>query len=391
MNLFDAGAVVLLVVAVLLGFRSGALPQIGGLAGAVAGAAVAIVALPFVEGWLATFDPAGRAIAVLAGLLVLVGLGEGLGSAAGRAAGRALGGGVLGTVDRAAGGIFGAAQALLIVWLAGGLLAAGPVPSLAAQAQTSTAVRSLARVLPPATEIAVGLGRLLDASRLPEVFIGLEPLPAEPVDRPDDPRARAIAAVAAASTVKITARTCEGISTGSGFAVAGQYVVTNAHVVAGGRAVRVGLGRQLYDASVVVFDPDLDVALVWVPQLAAAPLEFATEDPRRGAVAAALGFPGGGPLTVVAAAVTDAYPAQGRDIYGQDRVSRPILELRVEVERGNSGGPLVLTDGTVGGVVFAEARTDDEVGYALSPTAVAARVTPGIGRTEAVETGACLR
>ncbi|MBA2313910.1 MAG: MarP family serine protease [Chloroflexi bacterium] len=391
MNLFDLGAVVLLFVAVGLGFRSGALPQIGGLAGAVAGAATAILVLPLAEDWLLDVDPVGRAIIVLAGLLLLIGLGEGVGSGAGRAVGRALGNGVLGALDRLAGGVLGAVQALLIVWLAGGLLAAGPVPRLAAQAQTSTAVRSLAAVLPPPTEIAVGLGRLLDASGLPDVFVGLEPLPAPPVDRPDDPRARAIAAVAEGSTVKVTSRTCGGISTGSGFAVANGYVVTNAHVVAGGEAVRVGLGRQLHDATVVLFDPDLDIALLRAPELAAAPLRFATDDPRRGAVAAALGFPGGGPLTTVAAAVTDSYPAQGRDIYGQSRVTRPILELRANVERGNSGGPLMLVDGTVGGVVFAEARTDEDVGYALSGTAVAARIRPGLDRTAAVETGACLR
>ena len=40
---------------------------------------------------------------------------------------------------------------------------------------------------------------------------------------------------------------------------------------------------------------------------------------------------------------------------------------------------------------FAESRTNDSVGYALSPTAVAIAIAPGIGRTSAVETGACLR
>ena len=69
---------------------------------------------------------------------------------------------------------------------------------------------------------------------------------------------------------------------------------------------------------------------------------------------------------------------------------RDIIEIRSDIERGNSGGPLVLADGTVGGVVFAEARTDDEVGYALSPTEVAARIRPFIGQTEPVATGDCL-
>jgi S1-C subfamily serine protease len=390
-NLFDAGALVLLILSVALGFRSGALPQIGGLAGAIAGGALALIALPMAEPFLEGLDPTMRALAVLLGLLIAIGLGEGLGSAAGRSLGAALGDGVLGAVDRVAGVLVGAAQAILIVWLAGGLLAAGPMPRLASQAQNSVAVRALSGTLPPPTEIADVLGRMLDESGLPDVFVGLEPLPAPPVDRPADPEARAMAAEAEASTVKVSAQTCGAISTGTGFAVAGQYVVTNAHVVAGGRTVRVALGGQPYDATAVLFDPDLDVALLWVPDLDAAPLEFASEDPGRGAAAAALGFPNGAGLTIVPAAVTNAYSAQGRDIYGTDRVTRPILELRAEIERGDSGGPLVLADGTIGGVVFAEARTDEEVGYALAGSAVASRVERGIGRTDAVETGACIR
>ena len=85
-----------------------------------------------------------------------------------------------------------------------------------------------------------------------------------------------------------------------------------------------------------------------------------------------------------------ATPRPGRDIYGQEQVRRQILELRAEIERGDSGGPLVLKDGTVGGIVYAEARTNPDVGYALSGTEVAAAIRPGIGRRAAVATGACL-
>lgn len=94
---------------------------------------------------------------------------------------------------------------------------------------------------------------------------------------------------------------------------------------------------------------------------------------------------------VAPAAVTGSYRATGFDIYGRTRVDRDILELRAPIERGDSGGPLVLRDGTVGGLVFAEARTDPDVGYALSPTSVAVRIAPALGRTSAVSTGSCLR
>jgi S1-C subfamily serine protease len=120
-------------------------------------------------------------------------------------------------------------------------------------------------------------------------------------------------------------------------------------------------------------------------------LRFAATDPTRGTVGAALGYPGGGSLTIVPAAVTGAYSATGRDIYDEAIVNRRVLELRAQIDRGDSGGPFVLRDGTVGGLIFAEARTDPDVGYALSPTAVATRVAPALGRTGHADTGECLR
>jgi S1-C subfamily serine protease len=181
------------------------------------------------------------------------------------------------------------------------------------------------------------------------------------------------------------------LSTGTGFAIATDYVVTNAHVVAGGRTVRVALDGTPFDAAVVLFDPDTDVAVLWVPGLPAPALRFAATDPKRGDAGAAIGFPGGGGMVVVPAAVTDSHDATGRDIYGEHPVHREILELRAAIERGDSGGPFILADGTVGGVVFAEARTDDDVGYALTPTSVAVRIQPAIGRTGAVAVGDCIR
>lgn len=391
MNLFDLVVVVLIVAAILIGIGSGALPQIGGLLGAFGGAVVSIAALPWLKEPLDAIPPEFRAIAVLGGLLLIVGVGEALGSAIGRTIAVRLGGGVLSSVDRLLGGFVGAGQALLVVWLIGGLLAAGPMRSLAVQAQTSLVVRGISAVLPPPTEIAAGLGDLLDDTGIPDLFVGLDPLPAPDVERPTDPAAQAIAVAARSSTFRISALTCQFQSTGTGFAVARGYVVTNAHVIAGGRTVRVrSADGPSFDAVVVFADPDLDVALLWVADLDAPALRFATADPARGATGATLGFPHGGALQVEPAAVSGAYTANGRDIYGERRVSRTVLELRAVVEQGDSGGPLILTDGTVGGVVFAEARTDENVGYALSPTRVATTVQPWIGRTGPADTGACI-
>jgi S1-C subfamily serine protease len=389
-NLFDLVVVVILIVAMVVGFRSGALPQMVGLLGAIAGGALVIVLLPALEETLALVEPSVRAFVVLLGILLSVGIGEAIGSAIGRAAARRLGEGIFGKLDRVLGAFTGAAQALLIIWLTGGLLAAGPSPILASQAQKSFVVRALTGFLPPPTEIAGELARLLNDTALPDLFVGLEPIPAAPVDLPDDPLVQELARNTIPSVVKVTASTCDAVSLGTGFVVDRGYVVTNAHVVAGAKLIRVTVEDKLFDAIPVFFDPRLDVALLYSSELRAPALVFALNDPVRGETGATFGFPGGAGLDVQPAAVAGSYEATGRDIYGKRRVTRSILEIRAEIEQGDSGGPLILVDGTIGGIVFAEARTDEEVGYALTPSSVSDAIAPSLGDTASVATGGCI-
>ncbi len=391
MNVFDLAAICLLAAGVFAGIRSGAMPQLGGLFGAILGGAVALLLAPVLRDQLETLEGPARALVILGGLVLCVAVGEVLGSALGNGVSSSLGNGILGTLDRVGGGLVGIAQAVLVIWLVGGLMAIGPFPTLAAQAQRSTAVRITAAALPPVSEIATDVGRLIDASGLPQVFIGLEPFPAPPVATPDEARAREIAGPAIASTAEIRSEACRFELTGTGFVVRQGYVVTNAHVVAGASLTEVTVSDRRIEAHVVLFDPALDVALLHVPGLRAPALRFATSTPARGTEAAALGHAGGGPLLIIPAAVSDSYRAEGRDLYGEAPVTRDIIELRAAIERGDSGGPLVLADGTVGGLVFAEARSDPTVGYALTPTDVATRIAPALGRTSPVATGPCVR
>ncbi len=390
MNTVDLIALVLLVAAVVLGARSGALPQLAGLGGAAAGAIIGFLVLPIAAPALEGLPPTFRAIVVLSVLLGLVGLGEGLGAAAGRAASHALGSGLLGAIDRVAGAIVGAGQAILIVWLAGGVLATGPFPNLSEQAQTSTAVRIVDRYLPPPTDLVLELGHLLDNTGLPDVFIGLEQLPAPDIALPSDALARQIGSRAAGSVLRVVADGCNVRSSGTSFVVAGGYLVTNAHVVAGATSIVVQNSQASFDASPVLVDLELDVALLHVSGLDARPLTFTASEPARGAIAATFGYPAGGNAAVEPARVSSAYFATGLDVEGRARVTRRIIELRAHVQPGDSGGPLLLEDGTVGGVVFAESRVDPTVGYALSPMEVSDRIAPALSKTAAVATGPCI-
>jgi S1-C subfamily serine protease len=371
-NPVDLLAIVLVVLAVILGVRSGALPQILGLAGAAIAALTGLAVLPSVTPLLDSLPAAIRAIVVLSVLLGLIGLGEALGASMGRQASKALGSGLLGT-------------------LAGGVIASGPFPSLGQLAQRSTALRIVDGFLPPPTEIVLELGRILDDSGLPNVFIGLEQLPAPDIDLPSNALASAIGERAAPSVLRVVADGCELRASGSSFVIAPEYLVTNAHVVVGASSILVQTSGGSFSATPVLVDLELDVALLFADGVNAPSLRFATEEPRRGALGATVGFPGGGRETVEPATVAATYFATGLDVTREERVTRRILELRARVEPGSSGGPFVLEDGSVGGVVFAESRVDPAVGYALSPLEVLERVAPAIGRSQAVSTGSCVR
>ena len=392
LNPIDLAAVAIVIFAFVLGLRSGFFSQLGGLLGAVAGGAIVLLTLPVVREQLQSMDPPIRALIVIASFIIAIGVGEALGSAAGVNIRTRLGTGFLGSVDRMTGALLGVAQGLLIIWLAGGILAAGALPPAAALAQQSIVVRAMGDTFPPPTQFAGGLYRLLDASGLPQVFAGLEPFPAAPVETPSSSTARALAAGAAGSTIKVVTSACGYELSGTGFSIGSGYYLTNAHVVAGGAAESVLQdGGKPVKATVVLFDPALDVAVLWAAGLPTPALQFATKDPTPGSQGAALGHPLGKALTVIPAGVSSRYPAVGRDIYGTHDVTRQILELTANIEKGDSGGPLIMADGTVGGVVFAEAKSDPNVGYALSPVAVAARAMPAVGKTKAVATGACVR
>ena len=389
--MFDLVAVLVLVLAVIAGIRTGALPQVGGISGALLGLALVFNLAAWLVDVTSGLEPIARAMVVLGAVLAVVILGEAVGSALGRALSNRITGGVLTGADRFFGGLLGGVQAILIIWLVGGLLAIGPFPTLGRAATQSFSARLLGAYLPPPTEVVGEIASALDSSGLPDVFVGLEPLPLMAVDTPTRTETERIARAAEPSTARISSSACGKQVNGTGAIIANGYVVTNAHVVAGATVIRVAVGSDVADATPVLFDPNLDVALLYAPGLAGPPLRFAAKDPERGAGGAVLGYAGGGPLILLPAGVSGSYPATGRDIYDKTRITRQVLELRAAVEPGDSGGPLVLADGTIGGLVFAESRTDPAIGYALTPTTVSARVMPAIGRQGKASVGACLR
>ena len=391
MNLLDALVILLLVLALIAGARAGFLGPVLGLIGAVVGFALALFLASALRDPLSQVEQPTRALVTILGLGAFVLMGEALGATVGAQASHGLRHSPFRPFDAMGGALVGAAHVVLLVWLIGGMLAMGMAPSLGALAHDSVAVRVTTERLPPPMTVAGRLLALLDSTDLPPLFGGLEPLPADPVELPPDAEARALAESALASTGRITASGCgAGLSVGSGFFVSPTHAVTNAHVVAGSDATTVAVGGQTFDAVVVAFDTGADLALLHVPGAAAPALELASTAPERGSTGVALGFPGGGELTVTAAGVTATHEIGGPDIYGAGIHRRSVVELRAEVRRGNSGGPLVVEPGLVGGIIFGASRINPEVGYAIGSDEAVERLVPFIGATAAVDTGACL-
>ena len=389
MNLLDVVVLLLLAVALFSGFRRGAALQLvtytGLIVGLIAGALLAPATARLAD------DPFTQAMIALVTLTGLAALGDGIGWLIGRRVWVAARRSALSPIDQAAGSLVAGVALLLTVWVLAFNLVQGPFPSVSRQIRGSGVVRGLDAVLPRPPSLLAQVRGFLDRFGFPEVFAGLPPAPAGPVEGPTDAEAARAFHAAAQSTFRIVGRACDRIQEGSGFLVEPGYVVTNAHVVAGVDAPEVQQQNgQAFTATTVLFDEDLDLAVLRLDGDSAADLDLEPVALDRGAAGAVVGYPRGGDLAGEKAAVRRALTAIGRDIYGQNTVERDVYELQANVLPGNSGGPFVTVDGRVAGVVFAASTTHEGVGYALTAGEANPPIQRALGRTRPVDTGACL-
>ena len=392
MNWVDVLVLVLALLAGISGARQGMVTAAASFVGVLAGAVIGVRIAPSL---IARFEsPEVRVAVGVSIVIVLVALGETLGVWLGRAVHGRIDAEALRQVDSFMGAGVQGAAALVVAWLVAlPLTESSAYTSLTSAVRDSSVLRVTDTMMPNVLrELPAELTKLLDVSGFPDVLAPFSPTPITDVG-PADPVLlnSPVVREARASVLKVRARaaSCSRALEGTGFVIAPQRVITNAHVVAGTDRVAVETSRGSLDATVVSYDPNTDVAVLKVPQLRAPVLQLSPVPAATGSDGLVLGYPLDGPYTASAARVRDRIRLRGPDIYNGATVVRNVYTVRAVVRSGNSGGPLLDGSGQVLGLVFGAAVDNDETGFVLTEEEIADDIAAAPSQTDKIPTGVC--
>jgi S1-C subfamily serine protease len=389
-NLLDWLLILLTLAYGVSGYWQGFVTGASATGGLLLGGLLGIVVIPHLLG---SMEPSvGVSLIALVTVLVTASVGQALG---------AYGGGWIRghitweparAIDAVGGAILSMVAVLVVCWAIGYAVSGARMPAIAEEVRESSVLGQVDDVMPNAADEALSAFNEVVASDLFPRYI--EPFASERIPEVDAPTAvilrRPGVEAAEESVVKILgdAEECNRSVEGSGFAYGPERVMTNAHVVAGVTDPTVEADGSTFDAEVVVYDPELDVAVLEVDGLDVPALEFDTGGDA-GDTAAVLGYPEDGPYDAQPARIRAEQNLRSPDIYNDGTVEREVFSIRSLVRSGNSGGPLVSRGGDVYGVVFAASLSDDDTGYVLTAEQVAEDADLGLEATGEVSTGDC--
>ena len=371
------------------GFVAGLLSFAGFLGGGIAAALLLpdVIASYFSEGIV-------RALILIGAVLICALIGQSLTSILGRMLRAAITWTPVKYIDNAAGAALNVLALAVIVWIIATAIAMLPVSQTTTMVQQSKVVTTLDAIVPnQVRDVFIQLRDVVGEGSLPRVFSSISEVVGPEVKAPSEQLTTAGAiARASNSVVRISGSTdtCKTTLTGSGFFISEGVVLTNAHVVAGVVDPEVELGSERWPATVVFFDPRLDIAALQDDSSFVPSLSLQTIPPISGDDAAAIGYPGGTDLTVIPVRIRALIDARGDDIYGKSGVERKVISFRGTVIPGDSGGPLVSTKGEVLGMVFGSGISNKSTGYAIAASELNTAVATGIASQTPVSTGTCV-
>jgi S1-C subfamily serine protease len=164
--------------------------------------------------------------------------------------------------------------------------------------------------------------------------------------------------------IRIETTTCSESLVGSGFLIASDLVATAAHVVSGATAITLRSQTATTTGEVVGIDESADVALVKTQaSLHGHFFAIAIEPASVGTSVAAIGFPEGLPMTFTEGTIS----ALDRTVPVGGVERSHLVQTDTALNPGNSGGPLLTTDGSVVGIVDAGLEDAQGISYAVSP------------------------
>jgi S1-C subfamily serine protease len=367
------------------GFITGAFATIGLLAGGLLGIWLAPVLL----------GDASPSLWVSLGALFVVLVTASLGQAALQYAGTRLRATLtwqpIRAIDAVGGAALSMAAVLVVAWALGVAISGSPIPGVNEQVRDSRVLVGVNNLMPAQAQRALrSFDQVVGSSFFPrylepfahERIVKVPPAEARVVRDPDVRRASR-----SVFKLRSTNRCGSGVE-GSAFLYGPHKLMTNAHVVAGVSDPVVMDGRRELHGTVVVYKPDIDVAVIDVPGLSGPTVHFDLngKEKQQGAV---LGYPQDGPFNAQPARIRSDQRLRSPNIYGNGTVTRHVFSVRGLIRPGNSGGPLVSTAGRVLGVVFAASVSDDSTGYVLTADQVRTPAGQGLQRDTKVSSGNC--
>ncbi|WP_029252669.1 S1 family peptidase [Paraoerskovia marina] len=193
-----------------------------------------------------------------------------------------------------------------------------------------------------------------------------DPVPAATDLVPDDPSPQVPdgvddlttdgSAAVRSMAVRIRNVQCDGLSTGSGFALDEHTLLTNKHVVADSSEIQL----STYDGRDVAVEGAssariADLAVIRTTEALPSYPKLALSDPAPGDTVTVVGYPEGGRLTITQGEVVGTTKDPLNSTLGE------VLVTDAEVEPGSSGSAALDDDGNVIGVVYAKTASDQSL------------------------------
>lgn len=389
MNSLDVFLLIILVTYAISGFAQGFVVNLAATLGMLAGGLLGIVfvpsLLPDADGTLSS------SLLALALVVACAAIGQILGTAIGTEVREGVQHAPARFLDAVGGGVLSIVAVLVVSWAIGYAVSGTSVPYLGTAARDSAILATVDDYMPDeAAQTLRAFNKTLDTNVFPRYLNPFDDETIESIASPNQAALRAPEVKRAGSSVfKILGLSkCGSGIEGTGFLYSSDRIITNAHVVAGVPDPMVEVNGRRRHARVVVYDPALDLAVLAV-DVNGRPLAFDYTG-ERGEDAVVLGFPHNGPFDAQAARIRQEITMRSPDLYATGEHLRQVFALRGLVRSGNSGGPLVSTNGRVLGVIFAASVTDESTGYALTAQQVADVARQGRDASREVSTRGCL-